>query len=90
MVHGLRFFKQLWKRKTESLIDSFVVKDLVISDLYENVFIKLQALYTTLEIPISKEDILTQGDIDQWPHLCGVYLPEVDAEIGLLIACDVL
>ena len=36
-----------------------------------------------------KEDIPTQGDIDQWPHLCGVCLPKVDAEIGLLIACDV-
>ena len=67
----------------------FVVKDLVISDLDENVFIELPALYTRPEIPVSKEDIPTQGDIDQWPHLCGVYLPEVDAEIGLLIACDV-
>ena len=30
-----------------------------------------------------------KSDIDQWPHLCGVRLAEVDAEIGLLIACDV-
>ena len=46
-------------------------------------------MYTRLEIPVSKEDIPTQSDVDQWPHLRGVYLPEVDAEIGLLIACDV-
>ena len=75
--------------KKDSPIDSFVVKDLVISDLDENVFIELPALYTRPEIPVSKEDIPTQGDIDQWPHLCGVSLTEVDAEIGLLIACDV-
>ena len=75
--------------KKDSPVDSFVVKDLVISDLDENVFIELPALYTRPEIPVSKEDIPTQGDIDQWPHLCGVSLTEVDAEIGLLIACDV-
>ena len=75
--------------KKNSLIDSFIVKDLTISDLDENVFIALPALYTRPEIPVSKEDIPTQGDVDQWPHLCGVHLPEVAAEIGLLIACDV-
>ena len=65
------------------------MNDLVICDLDENVFIELPALYTRPEIPVSMEDIPTQGDIDQWPHLCGICLPEVDAEIGLLIACDV-
>ena len=44
---------------------------------------------TDVVVPVSKEDIPTQGDVDQWPHLSGVCLPEVDAEIGLLIACDV-
>ena len=32
---------------------------------------------------------LQRFHIDQWPHLCGVCLPEADAEIGLLVACDV-
>ena len=50
--------------KNDSLIDSFVVKDLVISDLDENVFIELPALNTRPEIPVSKEDIPTQSDID--------------------------
>lgn len=59
--------------KNDSLINSFVVKDLVISDLDENVFMKLPAaLYTGPEIPVSKADIPTQRDVDQWPHLCGV------------------
>ena len=75
--------------KTDSLIDSFVVRDLLISDLDENVFIELPTLYTRPAIPVSKEDIPTQSDIDQGPHLCGVSLLEVDTEIGLLIACDV-
>ena len=75
--------------KKDSLMDSFVVKDLVISDLDENVLIELPALYTRPEIPVSEDYVPTQHDVDRWPHLCGVHLPEVNAEIGLLIACDV-
>lgn len=82
-------FPNNFGKERQSLIESFVVKDLVNSDLDENVFIDFPALYTRPEIPISKEDTPTQGDIDQWPHLCGVCLSAVDAKIGLLIACDV-
>ena len=45
-------------------------------------------MYTRTEIPVSREDIPTQSNVDRWLHLSGVYLPEVDAEIGLSIACD--
>ena len=75
--------------KRDSLVDSFVVTDLTISDLDQNVFIKLPTLYTRPSIPVSGEDIPTQDDVDKWPHLSGVHLPSVDAEIGLLIANDV-
>lgn len=76
--------------KKDSLIDSFVVKELVISNLDENVFIELSILDTRPQIPVSKEDIPTQGDVDQWPHLSGVCLLEVDTEIGLLIAVSTI
>lgn len=75
--------------KKDSIIDCFVVKGLTISDLGKNVFIELPAMCTRPEIPVSKEDIPTQSAVDRWPHLSGVYLPEVDAKSGLLIACDV-
>ncbi|XP_044166815.1 uncharacterized protein LOC122950873 [Acropora millepora] len=75
--------------KEGSLVDSFLVQDLVISDLDENNFISLPVLYTRTEIPVTKDDIPTQEDADLWPHLNGVYLPNVSAEIGLLIASDV-
>lgn len=75
--------------KKDSIIDCFVVKGLTISDLGENVFIELPAMYTRPEIPVSEEDIPTQSDVNRWPHLSAVYLPEVNAVIGLLIACDV-
>ena len=41
------------------------------------------------DLPVSKEDIPTQADVDKWPYLRGVHLPDVDADIGLLIASDV-
>ena len=38
---------------------------------------------------MSSSDIPTQEDIDHWSHLQGVFLPRLDAEVGLSIASDV-
>ena len=61
----------------------------MVSDLEENDFVRLPALYTRPEIQVCNEDIPTQEDVDQWPHLGGVSILHVDAEIGLLIVSDV-
>ena len=45
--------------------------------------------YTRPSIPVAREDIPIQDDVDKWLHLSGVHLPRVDAEVGLLIASDV-
>ena len=45
--------------KKGSLVDSFLVQDLVISDLDENNFISLPVLYTRTEIPVTKDDTPT-------------------------------
>ena len=75
--------------KKNSVIDSSIVQNLEICDLDENVFIDLPSAYTTSEIPVSCQDIPTQEDVDQWPHLQGIHLPVIDAQIGILIASDV-
>jgi hypothetical protein len=36
-----------------------------------------------------RDDIPRQEDIEQWTHLEGIHLPNVDAQVGLLIASDV-
>ena len=69
--------------KKDSIIDSFI------SDLDENVFFELAAPYTRPGIPVWKDDIPKQVDVDRWPHLSGVSLPDVEAGVGLLIASDV-
>ena len=75
--------------KKDSLVDSFLVHDLEVTDLDENYIVKLPILYTREEIPVSKDDIPSQEDVDRWPHLGSVYLPTVNAKTGLLIACNV-
>ena len=69
--------------------DSSLVCDLLVSDLDENEYVSLPMLYTRPEIPVSGDDIPTQDDIDQCPHLQGVFIPHVHAEVSLLIASDV-
>ena len=75
--------------KKNSRVESYLIRDLVVSDLDENDFVSLPALYTRPEIPVCEEDIPTQEDVDQWPHLGGVSILHVDAEIGLRIVSDV-
>lgn len=66
--------------KKDSLIDSFLVHDLEVTDLDENYIVKPPILYTREEIPVSKDDIPSQEDVDRWPHFDGVYLPTVNCQ----------
>ena len=70
--------------KKNSLVDSYLLRDITVSDLDENDFINLSRLYTRPEIPVNGEDIPTQEDVDRWPHLNDVFIPHVH-----LIASDV-
>ena len=40
-------------------------------------------------LPVSRETIGKQ-DVNRWPHHKGVTIPQIEAEIGLLISSDVL
>ena len=51
--------------------------------------IDLPRIYTKEEIPISTNHIPKSKDIEQWAHLKDVSLPEINAEIGLLIGNNV-
>ncbi|CAB4014860.1 Tyrosine kinase receptor Cad96Ca, partial [Paramuricea clavata] len=74
---------------TESLAEHSIIQQLEVSDLDENCSIDLPLIYTAADIPVTSKDIPDQEDVDQWPHLQGVQLPIVDAQIGILIASDV-
>ena len=46
-------------KKKNSRVESYLIRDLVVSDLDENDFVSIPALYTRPEIPVCKEDIPT-------------------------------
>lgn len=65
------------------------VSDLEVSSLEGDDFIELTGVFAQKVIPASKENIPTQEDVDRWPHLRGVRIPSINADIGLLIGTDV-
>lgn len=63
--------------------------DLEVSSLEGDEFIELAGVFTQKAIPASQENIPTQDDVDRWPHLRGVRIPSIKADIDLLIGTDV-
>ncbi|XP_028411636.1 uncharacterized protein LOC114534738 [Dendronephthya gigantea] len=51
--------------------------------------VNMPVVYSRPSLPISRDAISNQEDVNRWPHLEGLSLPEIDAEIGLLIGSDV-
>ena len=89
-IHGTKVKISLSTlEKKNSPVDSYFIRDLVVSDLDGNHFVHLPRLYTISEIPVNKSDVPTQEDVDKRPHLDGEFIPQVVDEIGLLIASNV-
>ncbi|KAL7874304.1 hypothetical protein SRHO_G00052740 [Serrasalmus rhombeus] len=66
-----------------------VLPDLEVSSLEGDDFVELNGVFTQRAIPASQENIPTQEDVDRWPHLRGVRIPSIKADIDLLIGIDV-
>ncbi|KAK2903738.1 hypothetical protein Q8A73_010395 [Channa argus] len=74
---------------TESkVVTSTMVTELEVGHLNSNTFIELKEVFSQKAIPVSRNNIPRQEDIDKWPHLKGVQVPLIDAAIGLLIGTD--
>ena len=66
-------------------VQSQVVKGLSISGINSGSTIQLPPTYTLDRIPVNHEDIANPAGVERWVHLKGIYLPQIDAEIGLMI-----
>jgi len=62
---------------------------LEVSDLNQENVVELPVVYSIPSFPIPSEAIARQEDMDHWPHLEGINVQQIDAEIGLLIGRDV-
>ena len=71
-----------------SAVDCSLVS-LQISDLNRSKFIDLPMVFSRPNLPISTNAISKQEDVSRWPYLQGINIPEINAEIGLLIGSDV-
>lgn len=70
---------------SNNVTDSQVLKGLELLSLDGMNVIKLSKLYSKQSIPVTNAHIPTNQDIARWSHLSSIQLPDVNAEIGLLI-----
>ena len=73
----------------QKAISCQAVTDLEVCSLEGDDVIEIKEVFAQKDIPVSKTNIPTQEDVDRWPHLRGVRIPSINADIGLLIGTDV-
>lgn len=61
------------------------VPDLEVSNPEGDDFIGLTEVFAQKVMPVSKENIPTQEDLDKWSHRQGVRIPSINADVGLQI-----
>lgn len=72
----------------ERIVSSHIVSGSEVSNLDCKEFLELPDMFSQKTIPATKDNIPLQEDVDKWPHLQGVLLPKIEAEIGLLIGTN--
>ncbi|KAL7833114.1 hypothetical protein SRHO_G00301320 [Serrasalmus rhombeus] len=73
----------------EAVVDTCIVNGLEISSLDGNQFIPLSEVFSQKNIPVTKDNIPQQEDVNRWPHLKDVKLASIQSGIGLLIGANV-
>lgn len=84
-VQGRRTELTLSTINSKARVESYVITDLEVSSLEDNNFIPLSKVFTQKGIPVSRENIPLQTEVEKWPHLNEVRLPHIDAGVELLI-----
>lgn len=69
----------------QKVINSYVISDLEVCGLEDIEYIDLPKVYTHTSILVHTNNIPKQSDIEEWPYLKQVHLPELKVEVGLLI-----
>ena len=63
--------------------------NLEVSALSDHNVIELSMVYSRPCLPVSTDAIGTQEDVNRWAHLKGITVPNIEAEIGILIGNNV-
>lgn len=73
----------------EKVMNSYMITGLEVAALDSDQFCQLPCTYTQQKMPVNRSNIPCQNDLDRWPHLRHVHLPEIDSEVELLIGTNV-
>ena len=73
----------------EKVVSSNIVSGLEVAALEGNDFLELPRVYTQESMPVYKENIPTKRDLNKWPHLKHIHLPQINEGIELLIGTNV-
>ena len=88
-LHGRKAQITLDTMGTPHRMTTHILNGLEVYDLQGTNKVDLPSVYTKDVIPLSKCHIPTKDDVKEWPHLKDVYLPQIEAGIGLLIGNSV-
>ena len=73
----------------EKPVRTCVVSGLEVNSLSGDEFINLPDAFTQRTIPVGKENIPQQKDLERWTYLKEIKLPQIEADIYLLIGANV-
>ncbi len=76
------------KGKGQKLFKSVMLTDLEVSGLDESAYIQLPKVFTHSTITVQQDNIPKPHHLKSWPYLAEVYLPEINADVGLLIGAN--
>ncbi|XP_028417945.1 uncharacterized protein LOC114542641 [Dendronephthya gigantea] len=88
-IHGTKTKLSLTTMQAENVPEHSTMVSLEILDLAGNSEINLPTVYSRPNLPIPKDAIGRQEDVNRWPYLTGIRINSIDADIGLLIGSDV-
>lgn len=74
----------------EKPVSTYVVSSLEVSSLSGEEFFELPDVFTHKTITVGKENIPQQIDLEMWSHLKDIKLPQIEADIGLLIGAKTI
>lgn len=73
----------------EKVVDSYKLSDLEVAGLDSNNFCGLPEIFTQKSMPVQRSNIPRLKDLQRWPHLRHIEIPEIDADVDLLIGTNV-
>ena len=73
----------------QALTTCYAVSNLEVCGLNESQYIALPTTYTQEYLPVTRQQIPLQEDIDPWVYLSHIQLPSLNSDVGILIGNNV-